>query len=90
VNWRRGRLAEAAAELYDLLQNAPNDLDARCLLAEVLSEQKRYKAARAQFERALEIDPTCAWASQGLKELKRADVPRRTTPKITSAKIKRT
>ena len=90
VNWRRGRLAEAAAELYDLLQNAPNDLDARCLLAEVLSEQKRYKAARTQFERALEIDPTCAWASQGLKELKRADVPRRTTPKMTSAKVRRT
>ena len=52
VKWRRGRLAEAAAELYDLLQNAPNDLDARCLLAEVLSEQKRYQAAQTQFERA--------------------------------------
>jgi len=90
VNWRRGHLAEAAAELYDLLQNAPDDLDACCLLAEVLTEQKRYKAARTQFERALEIDPNCAWASQGLKELKRADVPKRTTPRMTSAKVRRT
>ncbi len=72
VRWKRGKLTEAAADLYDVLQNDPNDVEAHCLLGEVLREKRKFLAARTHFERALEIDRTCAWATAGMKALRAA------------------
>ena len=87
VNWKRGRLAAAASDLYNVLQNSPNDIEAHCLLAEVLRAQQRLEGARSHFLRALRINQDCAWASAGLKALKQAKrlSPARPPSKLTSA-----
>jgi Tfp pilus assembly protein PilF len=75
LRFTRGDLAGAAADLYDVLADNPDDVDAHCLLAEVLRARGQLDAARVQFERALEIDPQCAWASAGLEALADAEPP---------------
>lgn len=88
VNWKRGKLILAASDLYDVLQNDPNDVDAHCLLAEVMRARDQADAARTHFERALELDPTSTWATRGLELLTRRDPnPKLTDPeqKLTSA-----
>lgn len=75
VRWKRGNLSAAASDLYDVLQNDPDDVEAHCLLAEVLHGRGQLTAARTHFERALEIDPTCAWAVEGLKSVRNAEWP---------------
>ncbi len=75
LHWKRGRLDSAAADLYDVLKNEPGNVDAHCLLAEVLAARKRISTAREHFEKALKIDPRCAWAAQGLRRLARAIEP---------------
>ncbi|MFQ5495875.1 MAG: tetratricopeptide repeat protein [Phycisphaerae bacterium] len=87
LRFQRGRHAAAAADLYDLLQNDPTDVEAHCLLAEVLNAMRRPDAARHQFERALELDAECDWAAVGLKSLRhvRRDPTPEPTPKLTSA-----
>lgn len=72
AHWKRGKLTEAAADLYDVLQNDPDDVEAHCLLGEVLREKRKFLAARSHFERALAIDRTCAWAAAGMKALRSA------------------
>jgi Tfp pilus assembly protein PilF len=87
VRWKRGKLAAAAADLYDVLQNAPNDVEARCLLAEVLRDQHRPTAARHQFRTVLKIDPSCAWAKAGLEALADAQQStKKSSARLTSAK----
>ena len=66
---KQGSLSEAAKTLWQLLRQAPDSVDAHCLLAEVLRDRKDERAARAQFERALAIDPDCGWAKVGLAQL---------------------
>ena len=73
VRWKRGNLVAAASDLYDVLQNDPEDVEANCLLAEVLRGQGKLTAARTYFQRALELDPACAWAAEGLKSLRNAE-----------------
>lgn len=90
LNFKRRRLIPAASDLYDVLQNDPEDVDAHCLLAEVMRARDQADAARTHFERALAIDPTCTWATHGLKALTRggpAPVPLNPKPeqKLTSA-----
>lgn len=87
INWKRGRLGVAAADLYDVLQNRPEDTEAHCLLAEVLRAQEHAEAARTHFQRALEIDADCTWAAAGLKALADASppVPVDADAKLTSA-----
>ncbi len=90
LNFKRGRLIPAASDLYDVLQNDPNDVDAHCLLAEVMRARDQADTARTHFERALAIDPTCTWATTGLEALTRGEpvpVPVNPTPeqKLTSA-----
>ncbi len=70
IQWQRGAFADAAATLYDVLANRPDDADALCLLAEVLKSTRRSDGAKGYFERALVADPDCAWARAGLAELK--------------------
>ena len=72
VQWKRGNLASAASDLYDVLQNNPHDVEAHCLLAEVLNAQGRAVAAGTHFARAQKIDPSFEWAAEGLKSLRRA------------------
>jgi tetratricopeptide (TPR) repeat protein len=66
LNWRKGNLDFAFRDLNTVLQRSPNDVDARCLLGEVLLAQGRVEAAREQFETALETDADCAWARAAL------------------------
>lgn len=70
VRWERGDTSGAAADLYDVLEDNPEDVEAHCLLAEVLRAEQHFDAAREHFERAIEIDPGCAWAAAGLKSLR--------------------
>ncbi len=69
VQWKRGQLPAAAASLHDVLTVAPDDVEAHCLLAEVLLAQEHREAARRHFDRARQIDPQCAWAGVGLELL---------------------
>jgi Tfp pilus assembly protein PilF len=90
LNFKRGRLIPAASDLYDVLQNDPDDVDAHCLLAEVMRARDQADTARTHFERALAIDPTCTWANMGLNALTRGEpdsLPGRTNPsqRLTSA-----
>lgn len=89
VQWKRGRQAAAAADLYDVIQNNPNDVEAHCLLAEVLHAQQQLPASRTYFQRALKIDPGCAWARAGLESLRQVgpNELRKRSPKFTSATI---
>ena len=70
VRWERGDTSGAAADLYDVLEDNPEDVEAHCLLAEVLRAEQHFDAAREHFERAIEIDPGCSWAAAGLKSLR--------------------
>lgn len=87
VLWKRGRLAEAAGDLYDLLKINPQDVEVHCLLAELLREERKPAAAREHFEAALSADPQCAWAREGLRMLQRAvdDRPAERSASLTSA-----
>ena len=87
IRWKRGKLAAAASDLYDVLQNNPNDIEAHCLLGEVLHGQQRFEAACTHFREALKIDPQCAWATAGLKALAKVRPPVSTepSPRLTSA-----
>ena len=90
VQWKRDNLIAAAADLYDVLQNNPNDVEAHCLLAEVLEARHQIDTARTHFQRALEIDPDSAWAAAGLKALGRAQAPpapTEPTPRLTSVNV---
>ncbi len=53
--------------LQDMLATDPQDIEAHCLLAEILLTHQRPEAARTHFEQALRIDPECTWALAGLK-----------------------
>ncbi len=87
VRFKRGDLAGAANDLHDFLANSPDDIDAHCLLAEVLQSNSSVDGARHHFEKALQIDPDCPWANAGLKALAKARPPLLTepSPKLTSA-----
>jgi Tfp pilus assembly protein PilF len=89
VNWKRGKLITAASDLYDVLQNDPNDVDAHCLLAEVMRARDQADAARMHFEKALQLDPSCPWASAGLRTMNdhsEEPAPAGPTPSLTAAK----
>lgn len=89
IHWKRGSFPSAASDLFDVLANDPRDIEAHCLLAEVLGAQKHIEAAKEHFHRALELDPECAWAAAGLKALTRADatVPSSAESRLTAAPI---
>lgn len=69
VNYQRGRWPEASRDLYDLITNHPDDVEAHCLLGEVLRAMDQREGAQAYFERALALDSQCAWAKAGLASL---------------------
>ena len=69
LRWRRGDLDRAASLLEHILSGNPQDVDAHCLLAEVLQDGNRDEAARAQYQLALQIDQQCPWALAGLNSL---------------------
>jgi Flp pilus assembly protein TadD len=89
VLWKRGQFATLAADLYDLIQNNPDDVEAHCLLGEVLRAERKFLAARSHFETALEVNPACAWAKEGLRSLRRAEAevkpPEERSASLTSA-----
>jgi len=64
VQWRRSEYAAAAETLYQLLEKAPSNVEAYCLLGEVLRAQGQEDAAQDCFQRALRLDPKSAWALQ--------------------------
>ncbi len=72
VRWKRGDLAGAAANLREMLAANNNDVEAHCLLAEVLRSDHQNSAARKQFQLALLLDSDCAWATAGLRSLNAA------------------
>ena len=69
IHWKRGE-SDAAARLLDaIIDQSPEDVDAHCLLAEVRLLQDHRDSARDHFERALRIDPACAWAEAALRTI---------------------
>lgn len=66
VQWRRAEYGTAADTLYGLLEKEPANVEAYCLLAEVLRAQSQNDAAKDCLERALQIDPSCTMARQAL------------------------
>ncbi len=65
VHWKRGDLAGAETVLNGILSLDPYDLDAWCLLGELLHATGRRDEAETAFHRALYIDPELAWARIG-------------------------
>ena len=72
IRWKRGRLDAAAADLRSVIAVDPTDVQAHCLLGEVLSAQRKPDAARTQFQLARQLDPDSAWATLGLESIERA------------------
>ncbi|MFQ5463537.1 MAG: tetratricopeptide repeat protein [Phycisphaerae bacterium] len=64
-----GATGDAAATLFDVLADHPADVEAHCLLAEVMIVSKRFDAARVHFRKAIQLQPGCLWAIQGLQRL---------------------
>lgn len=75
--WKRGDHARARNLLYDLLAANPEDIDAQCLLGEVLTSMGQTAAARETFEQALQLDPTNAWARQAIAKIARNEPSKR-------------
>jgi tetratricopeptide (TPR) repeat protein len=65
------RLEEAALHLERYVELMPHDPDARATLGFVYGELSRYREAREQFARALELDPNHAAAQRGTQLLRR-------------------
>ena len=75
VRWKRGSLDAAATDLRDVIAMDPTDVEAHCLLGEVLSTGKDLDAARRQFRLALQLDPNCDWATAGLNSIRQRTKP---------------
>lgn len=75
VQWRRADYAAAADTLYTLLEKEPMNVEAYCLLAEILRAQGQDDAAKDCFERALRINPSCIWARHALFSFGNSDDP---------------
>jgi Tfp pilus assembly protein PilF len=73
--WRRGDARSAESVLIDLLADDPYDVDAWCLLGEVLQSTDRAEEAREVFERALAIEPDSRWAAQAKRSAERLAPP---------------
>ncbi len=83
---KTGAMGDAAATLFDVLAEHPADVEAHCLLAEVLVASKRFDAARVHFLKAIELQPDCSWAIQGLRRLPKPAPPsEKPTVKLTAA-----
>jgi len=81
-----GATGDAAATLFDVLAEHPTDVEAHCLLAEVMVASKRFDAARVHFRKAIELQPGCLWAIQGLRRLPEPAPPGEKPPvKLTAA-----
>jgi Tfp pilus assembly protein PilF len=72
VKWKRGDLPGAVQSLEDVLAANGKDVEARCLLAEILRASGEVEKAHACFEQALHIDPGCDWATRGLETIESA------------------
>jgi|CXWL01.1.fsa_nt_gi tetratricopeptide (TPR) repeat protein len=66
THWKRGDLAGAESVLDGILNTNPADVDAWCLMGEVLYGLDRIEESRTAFERALDLDPECRWAADQL------------------------
>ncbi len=64
--WRRCEYPAAAETLYELLAKETTNVEAYCLLAEVLRAQNQHDAARDLLVQAIKINPTCTWARDAL------------------------
>jgi Tfp pilus assembly protein PilF len=62
LDWRRGRLPEAAATIERVIDTNPSDVEATCLLGEVFVAMGHADEAITAFERALFVEPNNAWA----------------------------
>jgi tetratricopeptide (TPR) repeat protein len=69
LDWKRGRLTDAAATLERVIENNPSEARASCLLGEVLVSLGDPAGAMVAFERALLADPTSSWAATRLSSL---------------------
>lgn len=82
VQWRRGDTDAAIASLQDVLVNNPRDVQALCLMAELLRSRDQVDGARGYYQRVLEIEPANAWAKAGAAALiERAQEPVSEPPK---------
>lgn len=72
VDFRGGDHPSAEVRLTQVLASNDRDVEANCLLGEVLTASGRNDSARHHFEVALAQDPTCAWAAVSLARLNAA------------------
>jgi tetratricopeptide (TPR) repeat protein len=72
LKWKRGDLPGAVQSLEEVIAANGKDVQARCLLAEVLRASGDIEKAHECFERALHVDPQCDWALRGLDTTKSA------------------
>ena len=68
---RSGRTGQAIELLENTLTNFPEDVDARCALAQALAWERRYGPAEEQYAAALSQKPDYRDALLGLAQLKR-------------------
>jgi Flp pilus assembly protein TadD len=64
THWKRGDFSSAESVLDGILDKNPADVDAWCLLGEVLQASNRGEDAKNAFERALFLEPNCRWAAE--------------------------
>lgn len=69
THWKRGDFGGAEAVLEDLLKAAPSDVEAWCLLGEVLHDSGRTAEAMEALGRAMELEPGNRWATDRLKQI---------------------
>lgn len=64
-----GFVAAASETLQLSIDAHPRDVEAHCLLAEVAVARNDSQSATIHFRRAHELDPSYAWANEGLRAL---------------------
>lgn len=69
AQWQHDDVVGAKDTVYAVLEANPRDIDAYCLLGELLSAGGDDADARTCFERALWLDPGSAWAAAGMRAL---------------------
>ncbi len=80
IDCRRGDYAAATSRIDTVLASNPADVEARCLLGEILLEQCQLERANEQFRLALKTDPQCQWAKTRMRE-SRSDIPPHQQPR---------
>ena len=70
IHWKRNDLTSAESVLDQIVAARPEDVDAWCMRGEVLLASGRPDQAKLAFQRAVDLDPECGWATHQLNASK--------------------